>query len=158
MWWALTVMGLWGNIIKSKYMNKLPLELWLCREKFNCSSSYLIWCSLLIGLSYITPDISGQVGRGNCIYIGIDPMVGIAQPLLSNSLLDWLLGKNFVILKDIYVQNDQLSPHWISSSGLGLSGTWDTEWNAYVDYLYNASISLNSDRDEIFYGLSGRLT
>ena len=64
-------------------------------------------------------------------------MVGIAQPLLSNSLLDWLLGKNFVILKDIYVQNDQLSPHWISSSGLGLSGTWDTEWNAYVDYLYN---------------------
>lgn len=109
MWRVLTVMGLWGNIIRSKYMHKIPLELWLCRENFNCSSSSLIWRSLLIGLSYITPNISWCMRRGNCIYIGIDPMVGIAQPLLSNSLLDWLHGKNFVLLREIYVQNEQLA-------------------------------------------------
>ena len=87
-------------------MHTLPLKQWLCRENYNYSSPSLIWRSFLIDLSYINPDISWRVGRGNCIYIGIDPLVGIGHPLLSNPLLDWLHGKTFVTIRDIYVHKD----------------------------------------------------
>ena len=94
------------------------------------------------------------MGSRNCIYIGIDPMVGIDRPFLSNLMLDWLHEKHFVTLQDIYVTNNKHTSCWLSSSNLGLPMELDLEWNAYVDSLYNAGFILNTDRDVIVWGVN----
>lgn len=149
MWPALNDLGLWGSILKSKYMFRLPLELWLCKNNHLHSTPSFLWRSFHISMSHINQDLGWKVGRGNCIYIGIDPMVGIERPFLYNLMLDWLHEKHFVSLQDIYVFINQHTPSWLSSSDLGLPLSLVPEWNAYVDALYNVGFILNTDRDEI---------
>ena len=91
------------------------------------------------------------MGRGNCIYIGIDPIVGIEQPFLSNLLLDWLHEKHLVTLQDIYVFKNQFTPYWLSSSNLGIPVELTPKWNSFVESLYNAGFILNYDWDVIVY-------
>ena len=85
------------------------------------------------------------MGRGNCIYVGIDALVGIDRPFMSNRMLDWLHENHLVTLQDIYISFNQHKACWLSSDDLGLPLTLAPEWNSYVATLYNAGIILNSD-------------
>ena len=79
LWRGLTVPFLWGKIINTKYMKWIPLSSWLRPAKFKAFSSSAVWSSLCTDLPIILCDIFWQVGRGNNIFIGLDPIVGINQ-------------------------------------------------------------------------------
>ena len=110
LWRAMTNSRLWGTIIKSKYMSRLPLDIWLRRANFKLNIVSTVWRSLLTTLPYIFPGLCWLVGRGNLIYIGLDPIMGISNFTLSHPLLVWLHGRNLVLLKHFFVQNDSLAP------------------------------------------------
>ena len=54
-------------------------------------------------------------------------------------------------IQDIYVNKNEHTPYWLPLTDLGLPGTLAAEWKAYVDSLYNAGFSLNTDQDELVW-------
>ena len=146
MWWALNDSGLWGILLKSKYMYRLPLELWLRRNNSPHSNSSLLWRSFILSITHMNLNLCWNVGRGNCIYVGIDPLVGIDRPFLSDRMLDWLHENHLVTLQYIYISFNWHKACWLSLDNLGLPLTLAPEWNSYVATLYNAwCIILNSN-------------
>ena len=118
----MTNTGLWGTLIKSKYMSRLSLDIWLRRSIFNLNLASIVWCSLLTTFPYIFPNLCWLAGRGNLIYIGLDPIVGMPNFTLSNPLLAWLHSRHLLLLKQVFIHIDSLAPRWLSSTDIDLTG------------------------------------
>ena len=109
-------------------MSRMPLDLWLLRRvDFKLNIASVIWPSLLSTLTYIILAFCWLVGRGNLIFIGIQSIVGISHILLYNPLLAWLHGRNPMILKQFFVQRGCITPKWLSSTDIGLTGDLASE-------------------------------
>lgn len=127
MWRAINHSDLWGSLLKSKYMSKLLVDIWLRRGIFNSENSWLIWRSLLSTLHIIIPEISWQVGHGTFIYIGRDPILGMQNFSLSQPLLAKLSDMKLLYLIQVHVPGFDIFPLWWSTSELGLMrgfGNW----------------------------------
>lgn len=142
MWRALNHIGLWGLVIKSKYMCKLPMDIWLWRAISKPGSISQIWRSLLSSLHIIVPDLCWQVGHGNQIFLGRDPILGIPDSELSQALLAKLHEKKLYLLKHIFLQLESSVSGWMSSADLILSRGLAAEWDLFIEQLLLTGISL----------------
>ena len=137
-------MDLWGSLIKSKYLSKRPLDIWLRRAIFKAETASLLWRGLLSTMCSILPELCWIVGSGVMIYIGRDPISGLPNSTLSPPLLVKLHEKQLYLLTRIFVPCINLSPHWWSTTELGLTGALAIEWNCYIRGPYESGISLNN--------------
>ena len=72
------------------------------------------------------------MGRGNNIFIGLDPIMGMDQWFISRTLLAHLHHKNMVILKMVYEVGADSEPGWLSLNVLGLTDDVAREWKEYT--------------------------
>lgn len=133
---------LWSRILNTKYIRSLPLSSSLQDAKFKSKTSSVVWNSLLSTLLLILRDLYWQVGRGNNIFIGLDPIVGINEWQLSHRLIAHLHQRNLIVLKQAQAFGEDYEPDWISSDALGMIGEEAMEWEEYTSCLREASIEL----------------
>ena len=80
-----------------------------------------MWRSLLSVLPIILSDLCWLPGRGILIFLGLDPILGIPCSIPLQPLRDWLHYKNMYLLNQVFVQDNEHLPDWLTSSELGLS-------------------------------------
>ena len=57
LWRGMNMSNLWCNILKSKYMRRLPPESWLFNAKFTIYNALVEWFSFCSGIPVILCDI-----------------------------------------------------------------------------------------------------
>ena len=90
------------------------------------------------------------------IYSGQDPIYVLLNSTLSPALLFKLHEKKLYLLTQIFVPGINLSPHWWSTTELGLTGALAIEWDCYIRGLYESGISLNNTPDRIIWKADGQ--
>ena len=69
--------GLWGKVIRVKYLKNIPLSIWLRNKCKTTTTSSEIWRSVTKTLPFIAGDLGWMIGRGVQVYIGIGPIIGM---------------------------------------------------------------------------------
>ena len=78
-WRALGGKGLWHEIIKSKYMKNLSLELWIRYKPSRFSVGSLFWRNTCKHIHWILNGLAWRIGDGHRMRIGLDPFVGFTD-------------------------------------------------------------------------------
>ena len=64
LWHCLFADGLWGKVIKSKYIKSQPLIHWICDPVKNCYNSSLIWWGFMKSYPILGYFLCWKVGLG----------------------------------------------------------------------------------------------
>lgn len=113
LWRALFDKGLWGSIIQAKYLNGLDAGFWLGTGSRFRGRGSKIWRNLLSSLLIIRRSLCWEVGRGNMITIGTDPILGIGDRyLLSRELIEALQARGIHVFKQLWVPSVEQSDKW----------------------------------------------
>lgn len=86
LWRVLSDDGLWGRIIRRKYLKNILILTWLRSGDLQQGSGLLIWGSLLGTLHFIKPNLNWLVGNGSNVFPGL---------IL---LLDWIINLVFLVV------------------------------------------------------------
>ena len=121
----------------------------------------------MLTLLIIISDLCSQVGRGNQIFVGIDPIGAYGRTSLSlslslsHNLICHLRARSNFALNHIYYEEEAFRPHSISSWDLNLHGELALEWYEYVNCMILEGITLSDASDHFFLCLnkqSGNVT
>ena len=94
-------------------------------------------------------ELCWQSSRGNNIFIGLHPIVGINHWKLSRSLLASLHDRNLIVLKKDFVDCDDPSLGRLSTATLGLAGVVALEWEEFISSLWEAGIIFSEASDTL---------
>ena len=73
--------GLWHQVLSNKYLKHLTVVAWLRGKRFCTRGVSTIWRGFLQTLPWLGSHLAWQVGNGNDILIGIDPVIGVPPSL-----------------------------------------------------------------------------
>ena len=79
LWRSLFNDGLWGNLVKLKYLKRCPIYFWFRNHVNLKSDGCLIWRSMMKVFPIISQSIHLSVGRGIQVFVGIDPIVELGK-------------------------------------------------------------------------------
>ena len=113
-WRGLFNTGLWRNVIKSKYLNRMSSTLWFRNCSLNQWNVSAIWNNFLKSYLFINQAIAWSIRHGILVNIGLDPIVGLHDGYkLSTSLISELRYRNIVILKQALKEGNFGLFHWL---------------------------------------------
>ena len=72
---------LWHQVLINKYLKNISLVDWIQGKKFISHGGSVIWSGFLQTLPWLGRGLAWQVGSGNNILLGIDPIVGASNSL-----------------------------------------------------------------------------
>ena len=79
-WRAIHSKGLWFQVLQAKYLKGLTVIEWLRFKSFSTRNVSLFWRGFLQVIPWMGKHLAWQVGNGESIILGIDPIVGSAAP------------------------------------------------------------------------------
>lgn len=79
MWRCLTNNGLWGSVIKAKYLKRLPMVYWFRSRHQNLTNGSLLWRGLIKSYPIINQYICWLPSRGTHIFLGTDAIIGLSE-------------------------------------------------------------------------------
>ena len=93
-----------------------------------------------------------QVGNGDNILLGIDPIVGSHSSfILPEDLRSYLEDLNICTLSHAHNSLINAQSYWFTADDLDLGGSYKLIWNAYVEGLAGAGIRFSNCPDEIVW-------
>lgn len=156
LWRALLSEGLWGRIIRMKYLKRLPVHYFLCDHTLHSGEASTIWRSLLKSLPVIQHSIAWDVGRGTLVTVGIDPIPGLSDSYsLSPALVKFFHDKQLSVIRQFCLFLPDTQQRWLRSDELHLEGNLAVEWDQYANRLSQAGVRLGSLSRNRLIGWSG---
>ena len=96
--------------------------------------------------------LTWQVGNGNDIWIGIDPVIGIpTSHLFPDGLRFYLEDLDIKTLSEACNTLSDSQHYWYSAEELYLDGEWKEVWNSYTRNLDLNGIRLSSQSDSLIW-------
>eukprot|EP00253_Pinus_taeda_P025127 PITA_25127 len=153
-WRIIKVENLWTRVVKRKYIDPVPLEVWIWspnKKGRNCS---VIWKATSEAFKIIEQGLSWQVGNGENIRIGRDPWVGCNDLFaLPPGLLAHLDSKGIHKLSQIAIMElySIWGQEWKSVEDLGIDPTWRIEWQAYTHELKRSNVRIKDHPESLVW-------
>lgn len=149
LWRALYSEGLWGRVIRDKYLHGLSIIEWFRKPIKKTHDSSNVWNGLLDTFPMLNSFTGWLVGDGFQVRVGVDPLYGcsaILKPATVQALHSW----------DLFFLNQAKNPfssdqsnYWLMAEDIGLMGMDGLDWNAYVAGLSSTGITLTSQLDRL---------
>ena len=93
-----------------------------------------------------------QVGDGENILLGIDPIVGLHSSFrLPEDLRSYLEDMNICTLAQAQNSLHYAQSYWLSAEDLDLGGSYNIIWNEYIEGLSGAGIRLTDHSDDLVW-------
>lgn len=127
--------GLWGSVIKDKYLQGLSVQLWIRRGCSRLKGASNMWNGFTSAFQILVEWLAWKVGNGLHVLLGVDPIIGgPSQFKFSWELGVFLRERGFITLHHAIPATFSVSPlqAWISAEQLGLRGTLAKEWLCYL--------------------------
>jgi len=106
LWRLLFIEGLWGKIIRCKYLCHLSVEQWIRVDPKSHHGASNVWKMLVSVFPLLRQWVAWKTGHGNQVRLGEDPWVGARENYyLSLNLRNHLRERSFVCLKEVGVLN-----------------------------------------------------
>ena len=155
-WRALMGKGLWHDIINTKYMKNLPLELWIRYKSFNHRGGSIFWRSTCRHFHWIQNGLAWLIGDGKSLRIGLDPYAGATEGSyrLPDHMVIFLQRRGFGRLANIRHPSGELLHYWLDSRDLGFTGLDGVLWDRYIGILSRLGIRLNTNPDYMIWDFS----
>jgi hypothetical protein len=138
LWRMLFNKGLWGKVMKEKYLENKEVEVWLRQERKYFKGASNIWKGLVKAYDILGHWVVWKIGRGTKLIVGKDPWIGCSGNYnLSEPLRHALQVKGITCLVDatnLMVQEVGIQS-WKNAESLELEGLLDEEWTNYTNLL-----------------------
>lgn len=154
LWRSLFGKTLWSSLIQCKYI-KMDVFCWIRNPKLSSWNFSPMWWGFMKIFHCFKNDLIWQVGTGELICVGIDPIIGMEDHYtLPSSITRYLQILGLSTLNKIYLCRNGVedSTKWMSASDLGLSGYLARAWDAYILNLNSVGVRLNQDLDQLVWG------
>ena len=106
--------------------------------------------------------LAWQVGNGNDIMVGIDPMFGSSNTFhFPDGLRSYLEDLNIISLAQVHNTLPDACQYWYTADELLLAGEWKSIWNRFISHLVLSGIRLTNDPDTLLWDFNkkdGKLT
>ena len=103
-------------------------------------------------LPWMGTHMAWQVGDGENILLGIDPIVGSQSSFsLLEDLRSYLEDMNICTLSQAQNSLHNAQSYWLTADDLDLGGSYKITWNAYIEGLSGAGICLTNRLDELVW-------
>lgn len=80
----------------------------------------------------IQQSLAWDVGRGNLVYVGIDPISGIYDNYsLSPALFKFFHERQLMVIRQFFQMLPNAQQRWLSSKELCLEGDLAVDWDRY---------------------------
>ena len=94
--------------------------------------------------------LSWQIGNGECIHLGLDPIVGLGSTFVfPEDLRSYLADLDICTLAHARNPCSSEPQYWYSSSDLDLAGSYSLIWDDYIKELSALGIRLNDNPDKL---------
>ena len=94
--------------------------------------------------------LSWQVGNGESIILGVDPIVGSVAPLsFPEELRTYLEDLDICSLSQAHNPYPNAQHYWYSARDLDLGGSFASIWNDFIYDLSAAGIRLSDSSDKL---------
>ena len=151
-WSVLKNNGLWHRVLTKKYMKHISMVAWLRGKCFCTRGVSIIWRGFLQTLPWLGCHLSWQVGNGNDILIGIDPIIGVPSSLsLPDDLRTFLEDLDINTLSQARNTLPDSQHYWYSAEDLCIDGVWKDAWDAYTRGLHLCGIHLTAQPDTLLW-------
>lgn len=151
LWRALFDGGLWGKLIRDKYICPESIAGWLCSGKYLKQNSSVLWAGLVKLVPYIRRWLNWQVGNGYQVIIGRDCILGHPQPVLNADTIQILNAMGIQFLNQVFMPtaDSEHGGFWLSATTLALNGRVADEWDLFISGLRHAGTCLTSELDRL---------
>ena len=117
-------------------MKGLIVAEWIRSKKFSSRNASLMWRGFLQALPWMGIYLAWQVGSGENILLGIDPIVGSHTLfILPEELRSYLEDLNICTLSQAHNSLSNEKCYWFTAEDLDLGGSFKSTWNAYINGL-----------------------
>ena len=142
--------GLWHRVLTNKYMKHLTVVAWLRGKRFCTHGVSTIWRGFLQTLPWLGSHLAWQVGNGEDIMIGIDPIIGVASSLnLPDELRSFLEDLDINTLSRACNTLPDSQHYWYTAEELCIDVVWKVSSDAYTRGLDLCGIHLTTQSDSL---------
>ena len=93
----------------------------------------MIWKGFIHTLSWFGSGLTWQVGNGEEIRVGSDPIVGIdSLYILPQDLRDYLEDYGIITLAQARNCSPEAKSYWFTAEELDMGGDWSLLWNKFI--------------------------
>lgn len=134
-WRVLFSYGMWGEVIKTKYLKLRPIIEWIRGWNKVKEGISNIWSSMLQSFHVLSDWHALKPRNGQQIKVGEDPLVGSDSFYkLSDKLVNILHEKGSCYLAQVsrMISFNNLVQKWKSTIDLGIIGAHQVEWMKYI--------------------------
>lgn len=136
-------------------MNGKTVADWIRSKEFCSRNISLFWRGFLQTLPWMGCFLSWQIGNGECIHLGVDPIVGMGSTfILPEDLRSYLADMDICTLAQARNPCSSAPFYWYSSSDLDLAGSYSSIWNDYINGLSALGIRLNDSPDMLAWSFN----
>ena len=128
---------------------------WLRGKNFTSRGVSVIWRGFLQTLPWLGRELAWQVGNGENILLGIDPIVGTSNSCsFPSGLLDFLDDLEINTLARAHNTLPGTLHYWYNAEDLCITGTWKTAWDSFTNALDLGGIRLYSRADSLIWAFN----
>jgi len=151
-WRILHSKGLWYQVLQFKYIKIPSVADWLRYKRFSTRNVSIMWRGFIHTLPWMGTHMAWQVGNGDNILLGIDPIVGSHSSfILPEDLRSYLEDLNICTLSHAHNSLINAQSYWFTANDLDLGGTFKSIWTEYVEGLSGACIRLTDHPDDLVW-------
>jgi hypothetical protein len=153
-WRILNSTSLWTKVVVQKYIEPIPVEIWLRSQQKSIKGASVIWKAIINAFPIIENGLAWKIGNDQRFRLGKDPWPGSeGQHLLSDQLIQHLHTLGIVSLNNL--ADPRLttlwSQGWKEANRLGLSEDDTIELERYINFLNISQIRLRDCEDELIW-------
>jgi hypothetical protein len=148
-WRILKSTSLWTKVVVKKYIEPIPVEIWLRIQQKSIKGASVIWKSIINAFPVIENGLSWKIGNELRFRLGKDPWPGNeGQHLLSDHLIQHFHTMGIVSLNNLADPSltTLWSQGWKEANRLGLSEDDTIELERYINFLKISQIRLRTTR------------
>ena len=126
------------------------VEAWLRGKKFLSCGVFAILKGFLLSLPWLGRHLAWQVGNGENVLLGIDPIVGVSDSLMiPQGLHEYLEDLDIVTLAQARNSLPNAHKYWFTADELCVSGVWKDAWNYFTRGLETCGLRLVDQLDAL---------
>ena len=101
--------------------------------------------------------LAWQVGDGESIFLGVDPIVGLHTSFsLPENLRSYLEDLDISTLSQAHNSLPNAQSYWYTIDDLDLGGTYKQAWNVYIEGLLCGGIRLSERPDALVWDYNNK--
>ena len=125
---------------------------WLREKKISTRGVSAIWRGFIQTIPWMGSYLAWQVGNGNDILVGIDPVIGSTNSFLfPDGLRSYLEDLEIKTLAQVHNTLPDAYQYWYTAEELLLAGEWKDIWNSFVRHLVQNGIRLTDEPDSLLW-------